>query len=395
MTQSHSNERYAKIGILMDLARHRSDDLFDALGIKLRRYGHRYVGQCPVHGGDSFDSLNYYPDGEKHKVFWECLSEHCEATFGGHLIGFVQGILSHQKRRWEDPKHTNRIVPKNEVINFICKFVGMSWDQIEYDPSIAEHDQFTSGMEIFTACGGNKAGGYHYSRESVRAMLKIPAQYYLKRGFSSEILDSYDVGLCIDKNHELYGRVVVPIHTQDGKRIVGCIGRSRHDKCPSCEMYHHPVYQECFEPGRHKPALYAKWRCQEGFQDKNYLYNYHGAAPHVIPNNRTLVIVEGCADVWKLIMNGIYNVVALNGAALTTPQEVDIECLGVTTLVCLFDNDSGGERAFDNISKRCWIANNKIHGHIPEEFNDIGEMPTGHPFFDNIKSLYSNASKEI
>lgn len=367
----------------MDTARNRPEDLFAALDVNVKKYGRKYIGCCPVHGGDSPDSLNFFPDGRKNKAFWLCLSNHCERSFDGSLLGFVQGVLSHQELGWESPDDTKRKVPRQRAVEWLCSFLQMPWEDIKADLSVAQRNQFISSVEAFTYSTPTRIQKGICSQEKLRSFLEIPAKYYIERGYSPEILNRYDVGLCMYPESNLYGRVVVPIYSDDGQYVIGCIGRSTNPQCMECGKYHHPN-QECFTPNC-KMLDYVKWRCSNRFNDKNFLYNYWNANKFIIKANRTIIVVEGCGDVWRLEEADIHNAVALNGSDLTDPQQIALECSGATHILCLTDNDKAGERAYQNMAKKCWFA--KTTRLTPVGVKDVGELSTDDPLFDYIKEI--------
>lgn len=368
----------------MEIAKNKIDDVFDALDINYRRNARKYVANCPIHGGDSQDSFILWPDGREGKAYWVCLSNHCERTFNCTVLGLVRGVLSHQINEWQGDGDDELKVSQDVAIEFLCKTLNVSWDSIKPDLDLAKRNQFVAAVEALTSTGKKSSTGI-CTRSKLRNMLETPSQYYIDRGYSPEILNRYDVGLCIHPQSDLYGRIVVPLYSNDGKFVVGCIGRSPFPECPNCGKHHHPK-ADCDE---YRPEIETcKWRCSKRFNDKNHLYNFWNANNHVIDCNRTIVVVEGCGDVWRLEEAGIHNAVALNGSDLTEPQQIAIECSGATHILCLTDSDKAGERAYVNMVKRCWFAKTtRLHA---VGVKDVGELKIDDPLFDRIKDICQN-----
>lgn len=372
--------------MLMDNARQRPADLFAALDIRLHKRGRRWTGRCPIHDGDGFNSFHFFPDGEKNKAFWLCYSNHCEHTFGGSLLGFVQAALSHQQKGWSCHDDNRLIVPKQEAIDWLCEFTGLDWDNIKPDLGLASRNEFTSAVEslILPACHQVSA---ICSTKQLSKWLEMPPEYFLSRGFSAETLQYFNIGLNNNPSSPTYGRVVVPFLTDDGHGVIGCIARSVYEKCPKCPGHHH-IHDACCDDHNFS-ARYAKWLCSDKFMDKNHLYNYWNAVPHILNNRRTLIIVEGCGDVWRLHEAGLFNAVAINGSDITGPQEVAIECSGCTRIICLTDNDKAGNQAFESIKKKCPLIPTK-RVNPPSSVKDVGELQYDDPFFQSIKDLCQN-----
>lgn len=323
------------------------------------------MGKCPVHGSTDSESLNFYPDGYERKAFWQCWSHHCEGHFKGNLLGFVRGVLSHQEYGWEKPK--DREVTWRAAVNFLCDFLGTDWNKLKPDYTLAQTQQFLAGVAMLAP--QTTPNQKMTTKNQLRDKLEIPAKYYTDRGFQPTTLDAYDVGLCVDPTHELYGRVVIPFYNQEKTAVIGCIGRSPFEECPQCQTYHDPL-TPCLTDDS-KIVDYCKVKTSRGFNDKNFLYNYWNAHQDILAT-RCVHVVEGAADVWRLVEAGIHNCVAISGSGITSRQQIALECSGATEIICLTDDDEAGEKAYENIADRCWFAKTTR----PDwwGFKDIAEM---------------------
>lgn len=371
-----------RIATLSDIARHRADELLDALDIRYHREAQAYVGPCPVHGGARPNAFRFYPNigVGKDMASWLCLTDKCHADddnepdpkkrrgFFPTLYGLVRGTLSHQRYGWE--RKGDREASNKETVDFLCEFAGVRFEDVDVDTSAAERQRMTSFMEILSGPEAPERHDDCYTRYGLRAKLEIPATYYLARGISAETLDRYDIGLCIDPSHELHNRVVIPFYDSDHRLVRGCIGRSVHEVCPTCRM-HHPAGDRCFRTGD-LHTQYSKMKVADHFKASNYLYNYWFARG-AVKTTRSVAIVEGAADVWRLVEAGIENCVALSGSALSERQQIILESSGAVDIYVLTDNDTAGERACEIIRGRCGRF---ARTHRPRlgGFKDVGEM---------------------
>lgn len=343
----------------------RIDELLSELGVSLKSSGNKMVGRCPVHGGDTFGSLNLYPEGERGVPgYWTCRSHFCEKTFVSTIIGFTRGVLSHTKYGWEKPGQQTATF--KETLDWLTAFIGQSLDTIKIDEDEVERRKFAA--QVSTITKAQIVPGCSLTSKEVRANLKIPADFFLNRGYSPEILDRYDVGLCDKQGKEMCGRVVVPVYDDKSLWLVGCTGRSIYKECPQCNTYHSPN-QKC--PSDENRWLYSKWKNSKHFDTSNYLYNYWHAKKE-IQQTKVVILVEGPGDVWRLEEAGIHNAVALFGCGLHEPQQILLETSGVMSVVLLLDNDESGRQA-KNILKNTLRRMYQVY--TPEfSGKDIGEL---------------------
>lgn len=184
------------------------------------------------------------------------------------------------------------------------------------------------------------------TRDVVRSRLKIPAQYYLDRNFSPDILSEFDVGLCDNPKAEMYNRIVFPVYDDTDTYMIGCVGRTI-----------------CEDP--------RKWKNQAGFNKSSYLYNIGKALPY-IKKTKSVIVCEGQGDVMRMFEAGIKNVVGLFGCSLSESQEFLIQRTGALTLYILTDEDEAGKKARDKIVSKMKNLFTIRHLHSLEK--DVGEM---------------------
>jgi 5S rRNA maturation endonuclease (ribonuclease M5) len=319
------------------LANRGFEDLFDALEVDLRRSGKMFVGTCPIHGGTSANGFNIFPDGDSAKGNWKCRSGECEEVFYHRSpIGFVRGVLSHQKYGWS--QKGDDIVSHREAVQYVLDFLGIKIEEAKPDPvKIARH-RFVADAKFFKKRDKAKKVGL-CTRDELRSYLKMPADYYVGRGYSPDILDLFDVGLCTNRRSPMYGRVIVPVYDRDYHMVVGTIGRTTAPQCPKCDYYHEPTLPCPVSKGDYLQA--CKWRCSDGFTDKNHFYNFwRSRGP--ISKSRCMVLVEGPGDVWRLEEAGINIAVATFGNKITDAQRIEIQCSRALHFILVRDQDQGG-----------------------------------------------------
>ena len=315
---------------------------------------------CPIHGGDNDSALNLYYTGDTYRGNWNCRTHHCEHIFKGSIIGFIRGILSHQKYVWT--KNTDDVVSFQEALDYATDFLNLSLPDIKVSVNEQEKSTFIKNSKILSSdnIDKNKSG---ITRSMVRKNLEIPSKYFLDRGFSQEILNKYDVGDCVSTNKEMSNRAVVPIYDIDYHSMIGCTGRIVFNECPKCGGYHNSSVECDYKT--------SKWRHSAGFKTQETLYNLWFAKEY-IKKTGCVIIVESPGNVWKLEQNNIHNSVAIFGSNLSDRQKTLLDISGAMSIIVIMDNDDAGEKARQQIYNKCHRTYN-IHN-IRINKNDIAEM---------------------
>jgi len=182
----------------------------------------------------------------------------------------------------------------------------------------------------------------------------IGLSYFKERGFSDETIKKFNLGYCLDewtaftdsalakgynidflegtgltilkengkKFDRFKGRVMFPIHSISG-RVLGFGGRTLlSDK---------------------KVAKYLNSPESPIYHKSDVLYGIYQAKSSIIKNN-TCYLVEGYTDVISLHQNGIENVVASSGTALTKGQ-INLIKRFTPNITVLYDGDAAGIKA--------------------------------------------------
>lgn len=382
MKKSHSNDQH-KLKIVCDEVCDNIDTLLDFFNIEYRSNNKMISMACPIHGGDNISAINLYPEGDRYRGNWKCRTHGCDKVFKASVIGFIRGVLSHQKHGWE--KDGDKTCSFNDALDFALKFIKKDLKNIKISGSDKDKKLFTSTINyIGNTVATQTPVSQLPTREQVRKSLIMPAEYYLNRGYSLKILDKYDVGFCNKPNKEMSNRVVVPIYNNDYTHMIGCSGRSISEKCSECSSYH-ASSEHC--PSDEKKWLCSKWKHSANFKSQNCLYNFWFAKEHII-KSAVAVIVESPGNVWRLEENGIHNSVAIFGSSLSDRQKIMLDSSGAMTIVILTDNDEAGKKAAEQIKDKC---KNTYRIFIPQiSKGDIGEMTKAEinteikPFLESI-----------
>lgn len=340
MTPNSSTDRQDKINTLAQIVAMRIDELFAQLDVKLSRSGNKYIGPCPIHGGNNWGAVNIYPEGDTVPGYWKCRTHNCQKIFKATIVGFVRGVLSHQQFNWQ--REGDKTVSFEDTVRWLCDFIKQDINSIKVDTNEMERRRFTSQIYSISRPSVNIEG---VPRMTVKDNLKIPAEYYVKRGYSPDILCKYDIGLCDKQGREMCGRVVVPIYDSSRNVMIGCAGRSIHPQCKQCQCYH-PTNTPC--PAQGERWLHSKWRNSKNFNTGSCLYNYWNAKKY-IQETGVVILVEGPGDVWRLEECGVHNAVALFGCELTDEQQILLESSGAMSVIILLDNDPAGQEAINKI----------------------------------------------
>lgn len=363
ITKSNLNDQ-AKLKIISDELCDNIESLFDHFGLEYKTNYKMISMSCPIHGGDNSSALNIYPEGETYRGNWVCRTHNCEKIFKSSILGFIRGIISNQKYNWV--KNGDQMCSFVEAVEFATKFLNKDFKDIKVSKTSREKQQFANVVNYLSSSVASQKSTV--TREQIIKSLEIPAQYYLDRNYTQEILTKYDVGLCSKIGKEMYERVVVPIYDNDYKYMVGCTGRSIHERCDKCKAYHNNN-TDC--PSPENSWKYCKWKHNIDFKSQNHLYNFWFAKDHIMQSS-TAIIVESPGNVWRLEENNIHNSVAIFGSSLSDRQKILLDSSGAMNLVILTDNDEAGRKAAEQIKLKC---QNTYRIFIPTiSKNDVGEM---------------------
>lgn len=304
------------------------DLILSGLKIDFTETGNRYFFPCPIHGSDNYSSLTIYKNGK-----WRCFTRGCHEHSQYGVIGFVMALL-------KCDKHT--------AIEKCLSFLNLT-----------------------RTCIPKKYKSYpptKVDREKILPYVTGNIEFYLRRGYSREILKKYDVFICAKKYHQLYGRAVFPIYENTNDFAVGFVGRTLQPKCAVCEKYHPKTIQCPIQP--YDKMKCEKWLNSKGFARNKYFYNQWFAKDY-IKKSGCVILVEGQGDVLKLEMAGIHNSLGIFGVELTQAQNIVIDKLAPRRVYISTDNDTAGS-----------LAAQKLLNQLKSRFEVVIMTPTQKDFGD-------------
>jgi 5S rRNA maturation endonuclease (ribonuclease M5) len=347
------DEYIARLTHLTEIACDNIEDILKALHIRYKRSEKRFYGRCPVHHGNNNSAWNLYPEGHTSRGVWYCYTKLCHKQYGHYLADLVRAVLTKE----------NDTVTEAEAVQWLCDQLG--YENIDEVP-LPDHFEIARKKDMMiqhhlTRGDKKKVKQTKINREQAKAHIDIPAQYYLDRGYSEDVLVKFDVGT-------FESRVVVPIFDEEYEYVIGRVARSIHEQCQKCKLYHNPE-DKC--PQKKEAKNYAKWTTTPGLTTTDLLYNYWNAKPE-ITKTKTAILVEGAGDVWRLDEAGFTNAVALLTSGISYGQSTQLLHAGAMNVVVLTDADEAGRRAATEIYN---YLNREFYVYAPLlSKKDVGEM---------------------
>nr|DAQ91977.1 MAG TPA: DNA primase [Caudoviricetes sp.] len=331
-----------------------------------RAMGKEIRAKCPIHDGTNTSSFTVRTvDSSGDPIFrWYCYGNNCHEEHGSDIIGFVMSAAG---------------TSFSESIKFLMEFCGMTEEDAaniaQVDSSIGEIisrnelSKICSELERFNDAPPDSNTRHPFLNEDfVERSLGRRNQYFIDRGISKHVLDVFEVGHCAPPDSPwMYSmhknRAVIPIRDEHFK-LVGVSGRAETQEIAAGD---------------------SKFRFLPGSDRFNTLYGFYLSRPY-IEEKRSVIIVEGFADLWKCWMAGYKNVVAVMGKKITDVQMMKILRTCHRALIC-FDYDEGrNEENAYKIAERLseyinvdvdFIGNNVDFGASPVE--KIQEFFEKHP----------------
>jgi 5S rRNA maturation endonuclease (ribonuclease M5)/Zn-finger protein len=307
------------------------DLVFNSLGITYENINDNLYCVCPIH--DNSDNPRAFSFSTK-RGLWKCWTRDCQNDHKNDVFGLIQAVLS---------KQSGSIVTFSDTLNWSKNILGINQSIIKsHTKEASPYEDVLNIVDIFkkTKQATNVGCNFNYN-------ITYPSKYFIDRGFSKETLRHFSVGDCYECPQMKY-RAIIPIHDDEGKNVVGIIGRSiKEYRIPKFLIY---------------PA---------GFNKKYSLYNYHRAIEKA-KETSCLFVVEGQSDVWRLYEAGVHNAVGLFGKTITKEQEEKLYKMPITHIIVLTDNDQAGRESKVEIKRK---LGRMYKLSFPQIFGkDVGEM---------------------
>lgn len=307
--------------------------VFAELGMKCETFSDNIYSTCPIHeGSDNPRAFSFSPD----KGIWKCWTRDCQHEHRNDMFGLIAGALSAKE---------GREVEFKEALGWACKVLNIKQTYQRNIQPVEEtiEDPLYDLVNILN----KKPDVNQHKPITISCNLSTPSEYFVARGYNKKTMKHFGVGDCYDEGI-MKERAIIPIHDDEGKDLVGVIGRSLRD-------YRIPKF--LFNP--------------KGFDKRYYFYNFHRAIKKV-KETSCLYVVEGQGDVWRLYEAGVLNAVSIFGKTITEQQQQKLLKLPITHLVILTDNDQAGRESKVQIKRQLGRMYKLTFPQL--QHKDIGDM---------------------
>lgn len=295
-------------------------NIVDIIGgyIPLTQRGKNYLCVCPFHD-DHSPSMSVSAE----KQIYKCFS--CGET--GNVFTFVS--------KYEG-------VSFIEAVAIVAAKCGLKLSETTFnnnftDVNKTEHEIMDLAEKFF--------------QNNLKTSFGETAMAYLKdRGINNDIIKDFGIGLSLDKNDALSTLLLKKNYTKEQLLQLGLVNDinsnlydtfSRRITFPLYDKDGHIVgFSARIYRGEKDTSKYINSRETKLFKKGETLYNYHQARD-VAKREKEVIVVEGFMDAIRLSNEGVKNVVALQGTAMTKNQIQLLKKLRVKVILCL-DNDNAG-----------------------------------------------------
>ncbi len=288
--------------------------------VKLKKAGANYLGLCPFHN-EKTPSFTVSPEKQLYKCFG------CGA--GGNVIGFVMQIEN---------------LEFIDAVKKLADRCGMTVPESD-DPS------FSIRKRVLEA---NVAAARFFRSNLSTEKGKKAAEYLIRRGLSTKIVQTFGIGYATDGWFELTNELTRQGFSRAELEAARLSGKGKNggyfDFFRDRVMF--PIINE-----RGEVIAFSGRVLTSGAEGRKYIntpdtpaYNKSRALYGIHIAKRTkedfLILVEGNMDVVALHQAGFDNAIATCGTALT-PHQAQIIRKTVAKVVVCFDQDDAGKKATD------------------------------------------------
>ena len=278
-----------------------------------------------LHGGDNPTGFCVRLDTKK----WRCFTKHCDEDGSGRLDNDLIALVM-------------RVTGMSfmDAVQYLADFSGLSLDvrnmMVEETGAFRQQRDMSTYIRSIGRVASRAQSLPGLSEELVGRYAQERDDYFVKRGFSPDTLETFEVGLMTD--HHNIPRATVPIRDASGTLVGLSARRTDNDEDPRYLI----DYQ--FPKGR-------------------VLYNLHRA---LLSGNDAVIVVEGFKALWAVFEAGFSNVVACMGTAVTDDQVWALCASGFRNCVLLFDGDAAGIRGAPGAERQLGSAFNVSTIYLPE-----------------------------
>ena len=296
-------------------------DIVDVVGsyLSLTQKGKNYICVCPFHD-DHSPSMSI----SQEKQIYKCFA--CGAT--GNVFTFIENYEN---------------VSFIDAVAIVANKCGIQLSSKNYN---YKHINDTQKEEYKIMELVEK----FYVNNLKTAVGKKALSYLNSRGINEDIINEFGIGLSLDENDSLLKLLTKKKYDVDKLVAIGLINNSNSrtydvftrritfplsDKDGNIVGFSARVYR-----GEKDVSKYMNSKESVIFKKGETLYNYNKAKDFA-KREKQIIVVEGFMDVIRLVANGVKNVVALCGTAMTKEQMILLKKLRCSVILCL-DNDSAG-----------------------------------------------------
>lgn len=283
--------------------------------------------KCPIHGSDKMGNSVIY----KNSGIWMCFSGECHNNYPKNILGLIKGAL---KSSSQDDSYQS-IFNLIDGISEVCPI----------------QKEIREPVDLF-------------KDESSKPPITIPSLYFMKRGYSGDILTDYGVGDCSKSPFD--NRAIIPVRYINGE-YMGFTSRIHWNECPECK-YHHSKYTACISSDYDFHFMYRKSYHSKGLQKSKTLYGIEKVANRGLSK---VAIVEGPGCVWKLAEYGISALSCL-GKDFSKLRLKLLENLNIKNVLFIPDKDKAGEEFKNRFIRDYSGALNIFLPYLTQK--DVGEM---------------------
>ncbi len=314
-------------------------DIIDVISayLPLEQRGKNFFAVCPFHD-DHNPSMSISPE----KQIYTCFV--CGAS--GNVFTF---LMDYEK------------ISFMEAVKLTADKIGLPIDFGERETK--KESLFQKDYDIYDL--SNK-----YFQNNLKTESGKQAKDYLqKRDITPEIIKEFQIGLSLANNgiYKLLKKSGYIDKDLIDSGICSSNDRGMHDTFINRIMF--PIsdiqgqvvaFSGRAYKGDNDNVKYINSKESKIFKKGQLIYNYHRAKDE-IRRNKQVIIVEGFMDVIGLYKQGIKNVLATMGTAITKEQAHLIKRMSREVILC-FDGDSAGEKATINCSEE--LVKLEIHPKI-------------------------------
>ncbi|MDL1892144.1 DNA primase, partial [Sphingobacteriales bacterium CHB3] len=306
----------------------RASDIVDVISgyVRLKKRGKNFLGLCPFHT-EKTPSFNVSPERQMYHCFG--------CGVGGNVLTFV---MEHEK------------VSFVEAVRTLAERAGI----LLPEEGVEDKEKITESEALYNACRSAARFFHENMMNTVEGQLAL--EYFRHRGFKEETIRSFGLGYSMngwDSLLKVAQRENIPVDVMEkaGLLIKREDGSGHYDRFRGRAMF--PIFSVTGRvigfgarklrkddplPGKYinspETPIYSKSRSLYGiFQAKEAIREHEYA-----------ILVEGYADLISVYQEGMKNIVASSGTALTEEQ-IDLIGRYARKITLVYDADSAGSKA--------------------------------------------------